>query len=327
MSSSRRARRAPRSCGRRSSAQGASRAGQRRRPTRRSARRPRIRRARRRRYGSVWSWARCSAGFPEAQIRSCLKHVSGRDGERRKHPTVSDTANSMLTLATEARRINRSTSVAFIDTLISRAVTTFARLWTGVRPDWRGCAPEPGQRIYFANHASHGDFVLIWAVLPRELRDRTRPVAGADYWRRGRLRPFLGGRVFRAVLIDREAANRTEDPIRQMAAALDAGDSLILLPEGTRNTTTIRFCRSNPASTISRWSGRASRSSRPGSITSPACFPSEFCRCRSVQRDLRRADRAAGGRGAEGVPRTRAGRAARDRREVVTLWDPSIHAY
>jgi 1-acyl-sn-glycerol-3-phosphate acyltransferase len=121
--------------------------------------------------------------------------------------------------------------------LTSRAITAFARLWTGVRPDWRGCLPESRQRIYFANHASHGDFVLIWSVLPKDLRDRTRPVAGADYWRKSRLKEFLGAEVFRAVLIERQAEARTEDPIGQMAAALDAGDSLILFPEGTRNMT------------------------------------------------------------------------------------------
>jgi 1-acyl-sn-glycerol-3-phosphate acyltransferase len=127
--------------------------------------------------------------------------------------------------------------VPILETITSGAVTTFARLVTGVRPDWRGAIPEQRQRIYFANHASHGDFVLIWAVLPRELRDVTRPVAGADYWRKGRIRPFLGSKVFKAVLIERETANRNEDPIAVMKAALDAGDSLIVFPEGTRNMT------------------------------------------------------------------------------------------
>jgi 1-acyl-sn-glycerol-3-phosphate acyltransferase len=121
--------------------------------------------------------------------------------------------------------------------LTSRAITAFARLWTGVRPDWRGCLPRPGRRIYFANHASHGDFVLIWSVLPKDLRDRTRPVAAADYWRKGRIRPFLGGEVFRALLIERQGETRSQDPVGQMVAALDAGDSLILFPEGTRNMT------------------------------------------------------------------------------------------
>jgi 1-acyl-sn-glycerol-3-phosphate acyltransferase len=128
------------------------------------------------------------------------------------------------------------------EAITSRLVTGFARLITGVRPDWRGCLPEASQRIYFANHASHGDFVLIWSVLPRELRDRTRPVAGADYWRIGRFRQFLSTQVFKAVLIERVKAEQTStettaSPVEIMTAALDQGDSLIVFPEGTRNMT------------------------------------------------------------------------------------------
>ena len=53
---------------------------------------------------------------------------------------------------------------------------------------WAGGAPTAGPRVYYANHASHGDFALIWACLPDDLRERTRPVAGADYWLKGKLR-------------------------------------------------------------------------------------------------------------------------------------------
>ena len=42
--------------------------------------------------------------------------------------------------------------------------------------------------------------------------------------------------MFNAVLIDRRPENRTEDPVAQMTAALDAGSSLILFPEGKRNS-------------------------------------------------------------------------------------------
>ena len=117
------------------------------------------------------------------------------------------------------------------------AVATFARLITGVRGEWRGGAPDPRRRVYFANHRSHADFVLIWTVLPAPLRRRTRPVAGADYWLENPVRRFFGERVFRAVLIDRNRDNRDADPIAVMAAALDLQNSLILFPEGTRNTT------------------------------------------------------------------------------------------
>lgn len=121
--------------------------------------------------------------------------------------------------------------------LIARIIIGAIRLLTGAQAYWRGCAPNAAQRIYFANHASHGDFVLLWASLPPWLRRRTRPVAGADYWSKDVLRRFLGGKVFRAVLIDRERREDSPDPVQQMALALAHGDSLILFPEGTRNTT------------------------------------------------------------------------------------------
>src|SRR5512134_3532550 len=74
---------------------------------------------------------------------------------------------------------------------IGWCLTRFTRIVTGAQARWVGCAPLPVQRIYFGNHSSHADFALIWASLPAELRKRTRPVAGADYWEKGALRRFL----------------------------------------------------------------------------------------------------------------------------------------
>ncbi|PTE20299.1 1-acyl-sn-glycerol-3-phosphate acyltransferase [Cereibacter changlensis JA139] len=117
------------------------------------------------------------------------------------------------------------------------AIVLLAHAITAVRGIFQGIAPEPVQRVYFANHASHGDFVLIWTVLPPRLRQVTRPVAGADYWLASRLRRFIGRELFDAVLIDRNPATRSADPVTEMALALDAGASLIVFPEGTRNMT------------------------------------------------------------------------------------------
>ena len=124
-----------------------------------------------------------------------------------------------------------------LERLVARALIGFIRLLTGAQAYWRDVRPTASLRLYYANHASHGDFVLLWASLPPWLRRRTRPVAGADYWNRDALRRYVGGRVFRAVLIDRERREGSPDPIAQMADALAAGDSLILFPEGTRNVT------------------------------------------------------------------------------------------
>lgn len=124
-----------------------------------------------------------------------------------------------------------------INILVGAAVTGFARAVTSVRGEWQGCAPAARPRVYFANHSSMGDFILVWTVLPPPLRRNTRPVAGADYWTVNATRRFFADRVFHSVLIDRNPATRKDDPVKQMTDALDAGDSLILFPEGTRNVT------------------------------------------------------------------------------------------
>ena len=103
---------------------------------------------------------------------------------------------------------------------LASVIAALARGISGVQVRWAGCRREQKQRIYFANHRSHGDFVLIWTVLPPRLRRLTRPVAGADYWLKSELRTFIGQRVFRAVLIDRNPATRDTDPIAVMATAL-----------------------------------------------------------------------------------------------------------
>lgn len=119
--------------------------------------------------------------------------------------------------------------------LTAFAITSAARLLTGARALWLGSTAQATQRLYYANHSSHGDFVLLWASLPPELRKRTRPVAGADYWQKPGVRSFLINRVFNGVLIDRERKEEGANPLQPMLDALENGDSLIIFPEGTRN--------------------------------------------------------------------------------------------
>jgi 1-acyl-sn-glycerol-3-phosphate acyltransferase len=109
----------------------------------------------------------------------------------------------------------------------------FVRLLTGAQARWHGCPPKAEQRIYFANHQSHADLVMIWAALPAELRTITRPIAAKDYWTRTPLRQWVTTAVFNAVYVDRERKG-DEDPLQPLVDALASGDSIVIFPEGTR---------------------------------------------------------------------------------------------
>jgi 1-acyl-sn-glycerol-3-phosphate acyltransferase len=108
-----------------------------------------------------------------------------------------------------------------------------ARLITGAQGHWYGSPPKAEQRIYFANHQSHFDWVLIWAALPRDLRAQTRPIAARDYWTASPFKHWLTREVFNAVYVSR-VRTEDEDPLEPLADALRNGDSLVIFPEGTR---------------------------------------------------------------------------------------------
>jgi 1-acyl-sn-glycerol-3-phosphate acyltransferase len=129
---------------------------------------------------------------------------------------------------------------------LAHLIAGFGRLLSGVQVRWAGCEPTLRQRVYFANHTSHLDFIVLWSALPPELRVRTRPVAAQDYWEHG-LRRFLAVRVFRAVLLERGIAaaraaarengeHAAEKIIAHLTDAIGTTDSLILFPEGTRGS-------------------------------------------------------------------------------------------
>ena len=117
--------------------------------------------------------------------------------------------------------------------LMSWFLLGLIRVLTGSQARWYGCPPKAEQRIYFANHQSHADLVLMWAALPRELRSITRPIAARDYWTKTPFREWITTAVFNAIYVVRE---RTvdQDPLEPLFDALEQGDSIILFPEGTR---------------------------------------------------------------------------------------------
>ena len=125
--------------------------------------------------------------------------------------------------------------------MIAAALAAGSRLVSGATVHWH-CNPRPArQRIYFANHSSHLDFIVIWSALPPRLRRCARPVAGRDYWEQGAVRRYLAGHVFHAVLIERHAPGSdtaqaaARASIQRMAEEMGDRNSLIVFPEGTRS--------------------------------------------------------------------------------------------
>lgn len=117
--------------------------------------------------------------------------------------------------------------------LMSLFLLGLVRVLTGAQARWYGCPPKAEQRIYFANHQSHADLVMIWAALPKELRSITRPIAAKDYWTKSPFKKWITTAVFNAIYVDR-ARTADQDPLEPLIDALERGDSIIIFPEGTR---------------------------------------------------------------------------------------------
>ena len=116
-------------------------------------------------------------------------------------------------------------------------LAALAKFLSGASTRWVECQPDTCQRIYFANHTSHLDALVVWASLPMELRNITRPVAAKDYWDAGAVRRYLATQVFDALLIDRKEIKVHNSPVDLMIREMGDRKSLIVFPEGGRSTT------------------------------------------------------------------------------------------
>ncbi|MEO1615780.1 MAG: lysophospholipid acyltransferase family protein [Planctomycetota bacterium] len=120
-------------------------------------------------------------------------------------------------------------------TLTSHVIVLLAKLFSGFTVRWVDCQPDTCQRIYFANHTSHLDAVVLWSALPKEIRSLTRPVAAKDYWTSGWVKPHMA-KSFNALLIDRKQIKVHRSPIDIMLEEIGDVYSLIVFPEGGRSS-------------------------------------------------------------------------------------------
>jgi len=115
------------------------------------------------------------------------------------------------------------------------SLAALARLLSGASVRWIASQPDTCQRVYFANHTSHLDAIVVWSSLPQSVREVTRPVAAKDYWSRGFVRRWLAEEVFDAILIDRTDIKVHQSPVDMMLREAGSTHSLIVFPEGGRS--------------------------------------------------------------------------------------------
>lgn len=117
-----------------------------------------------------------------------------------------------------------------------KSLIFLARLISGATILWHESQLDNScQRIFFANHTSHLDALVIWAALPHEVRQKTRMVAAKDYWNAGFIRRYISLSLLNAVLIDRENVSFKKTPVQVMVDEIQNEYSLILFPEGGRS--------------------------------------------------------------------------------------------
>lgn len=139
-----------------------------------------------------------------------------------------------MPLIKEKKQMNKTLSTWF-DNGVSSILVFLCKLLTGVQAHWQ-VKPENKVRIYYANHSSHLDSIVVWSCMPKALRSTIHPVAAKDYWLKNKLHRYFAERIFRSILISRKPnPEKNENILIHLTEVLKNGESLLLFPEGTRN--------------------------------------------------------------------------------------------
>ena len=123
-----------------------------------------------------------------------------------------------------------------IDAVVGRAIFSgLSRFLSGATSSWYS-QPDTCQRVYFANHTSHLDMLVIWSAMPDYVRKVVRPVAAKDYWGNGFFRPYIAKRLFNCILLERQNVKVHHNPVDEMLHQMGSQYSIIIFPEGGRQS-------------------------------------------------------------------------------------------
>lgn len=115
-------------------------------------------------------------------------------------------------------------------------IKPFMALFIGLRVRGREHLTQCGPFILVANHSSHLDTISLLSLFPLNRLRRVRPVAAADYFERNVFVSFMTRTLFNILPIARKNITPENNPLRRMREAIEAGDSIIIFPEGTRGS-------------------------------------------------------------------------------------------
>ena len=116
------------------------------------------------------------------------------------------------------------------------AIKPFMALFIGLRVRGREHLAGAEPFVLIANHSSHLDTISLLSLFPLSRLRRIRPVAAADYFERNRFVSMFTKTLFNILPIARKNITAENNPLRRMREAIEAGDSLIIFPEGTRGS-------------------------------------------------------------------------------------------
>jgi 1-acyl-sn-glycerol-3-phosphate acyltransferase len=102
----------------------------------------------------------------------------------------------------------------------------------GIRFRRRGLVPD-GPCLVVSNHNSHLDAAVLMTLFPLRRIAHVHPVAAADYFGETWLKRTVAMMLMNGIPIDRQPA-AGQDPLEPIVRALQAGESLIFFPEGSR---------------------------------------------------------------------------------------------
>jgi 1-acyl-sn-glycerol-3-phosphate acyltransferase len=109
-------------------------------------------------------------------------------------------------------------------------------LFIGLRVRGREHLARSGPFILIANHSSHLDTMSLLSLFPLNRLRHIRPVAAADYFERNKFVSVFTKTLFNILPIARKNITTENNPLRRMRDAIEAGDSLLIFPEGTRGS-------------------------------------------------------------------------------------------